>query len=158
MKKQDLELHLKRAYCGERYTIGHITIEDDPFKCDSIERPVRDKNRNGKFDNGEKKIKGDTAIPFGRYEITMRVISPTYSKKNAFAFTGGCMPRLLNVPEFEGILIHTGNTEKDSLGCIVVGLNKVKGQVVDSMVTFRRLYAILQEAHKAGRKIYITIE
>lgn len=158
MKKPDLEVKLKRAFLGERYTIGHMTIDEAKFRCDTIEDTVRDVNKNGKFDNGEKKIKHETAIPFGRYEITMRVISPTYSKKKAFAFTGGCMPRLLNVPEFEGILIHTGNTEKDSFGCIVVGLNKVKGQVVDSMVTFRRLYAILQEAHKAGRKIYITIE
>lgn len=158
MKKPNLEIHLKRAYCGERYTIGHITIEDNPFKCDSIERTVRDLNRNGKFDNGEKKIKGNTAIPFGRYEVTMRVISPAYSKKKAFAFTGGRMPRLLNVPEFDGILIHTGNTEKDSLGCIVVGLNKVKGQVVESMVTFKQLFKILDDAYKAGREIYITIE
>ena len=158
MKKPNLELHLKRAFCGERYTIGHITIEDNPFKCDSIERPVRDKNRNGKFDNGEKKIKGDTAIPFGRYEITMRVISPAYSKKKAFAFTGGRMPRLLNVPEFDGILIHTGNTEKDSLGCIVVGLNTIVGKVTDSMVTFKQLFRILDEAYKAGRAIYITVE
>ena len=158
MKKQDLELHLKRAYCGERYTIGHITIEDDPFKCDSIERPVRDKNRNGKFDNGEKKIKGDTAIPFGRYEITMRVISPAYSKKKTFAWTEGRMPRLLDVPEFDGVLIHTGNTEKDSSGCIIVGENKVKGHVINSIATFKRLWRILNDAHKEGREIYITIE
>lgn len=157
-KKDDLIVNLKRAYLGERYTIGHLIIEEAGFRCDTIEDTVRDKNRNGKFDNGEKKIKHVTAIPYGTYEITMRVISPKYSKKNAFAFTEGRMPRLLNVPEFEGILIHTGNTEQDSSGCIVVGENKVKGQVINSMATFKRLWRILNDAYKEGRTIYIKIE
>ena len=157
-KKDDLIVNLKRAYLGERYTIGHLSIEEAGFRCDTIEDTVRDKNRNGKFDNGEKKIKHVTAIPFGTYEITMRVISPKYSKKNAFAFTEGRMPRLLNVPEFEGILIHTGNTEQDSSGCIVVGENKDVGKVINSMPVFKRLWRILNDAYKEGRTIYIKIE
>lgn len=158
MKKPDLEVKLKRAFLGERYTIGHMTIDEAKFRCDTIEDKVRDVNKNGKFDNGEKKIKHETAIPFGRYEITMRVVSPAYSKKKTFAWTEGRMPRLLDVPEFDGVLIHTGNTEKDSSGCIIVGENKVKGQVINSIATFKRLWRILNDAHKEGREIYITIE
>ncbi len=158
MKKNDLIIKLKRAYMCERYTIGHMRIDEAQFRCDTIEDKVRDVNRNGKFDNGEKKIEKVTAIPFGTYEVSMRIVSPSYSKKKAFAFTEGRMPRLLEVPEFSGVLIHTGNTEEDSAGCIIVGENKVVGKVINSMQTFKKLWRILDEAHKEGRKIYITIE
>jgi hypothetical protein len=62
---------------------------------------------------------------------------------------------LLNVPHFDGILIHAGNTAEDSAGCILVGENKVKGKVINSMATLKRLYGILKEA---GEDITLTIE
>lgn len=60
-----------------------------------------------------KKIKGDTAIPTGIYNITLTVTSSKYSNFNKYPyakFCNGKMPRLLNVPGYEGILIHAGNT------------------------------------------------
>lgn len=54
------------------------------------------------------------------------------------------MPRLLNVPHFDGILIHSGNTEKDSAGCIIVG--KRSGQkVINSRDTFSSLFNRLEK-------------
>jgi len=68
------------------------------------------------------------------------------------------MPRLLNIPGYDGVLIHTGNTEQDSSGCIVVGYNKVVGKVINSMDAFKVIYPILKEASDKGEKITITIE
>jgi hypothetical protein len=53
------------------------------------------------------------------------------------------MPRLLNVPCFEGILIHPGNTNADTEGCILVGKNKLPGKVCESVDTFFKLYKVL---------------
>jgi hypothetical protein len=70
----------------------------------------------------KRKVMHKTAIPAGTYKMIVD-ISP--SKKRL-------LPRLLNVPGFEGILIHRGNTEDDSSGCIIVGENKVVGKVINS--------------------------
>lgn len=78
----------------------------------------------------ETKVYGQTAIPTGEYQITI-----TYS--NRFK---KLMPLLNNVPGFAGIRIHTGNTDKDSDGCILVGKNKVVGKVLESKVTYQKLY------------------
>ena len=141
----------------ERYTIGHMRIDEAQFRCDTIEDKVRDVNRNGKFDNGEKKIAKVTAIPFGTYEVSMHIVSPSYSKKKAFAFTEGRMPRLLEVPEFSGVLIHTGNTEEDSAGCIIVGENKVVGKVINSTQYEKTLVARCAAAIERGESITIEI-
>jgi hypothetical protein len=62
------------------------------------------------------------------------------------------------VPHFEGILIHGGNSAEDSCGCLLVGENKVKGKVVNSMATLKRLVPILKRASDSGEKIWITIK
>jgi hypothetical protein len=98
---------------------------------------------------------GVTAIPAGKYQVTLKWKSPKFSKKKQYDFCGGYLPRLINVPAFEGGLIHIGNTAKDTEGCILVGRNTKVGKVLDSGVTFRALYEKLKEAKGY---IYITIE
>lgn len=105
-----MKLTLKRIYKGENYTIGNLFI-DDVYFCDTLEDTVRDV-----------KIKGKTAIPYGVYNIILN-ISPKFKR---------ILPRLLNVPNFEGVLIHRGNTHDDTEGCILVGENKIKGKVINS--------------------------
>ena len=103
------------------------------------------------------KIPKETAIPTGTYKITLDVISPKYSTKDFYIknANNGRVPRLLKVPGYEGVLIHCGNTAKDSCGCILVGKNTKVGMVTDSKVTFIKLYKILQSAKD---EITITIQ
>lgn len=129
------------------YTIGKMYIDGDYF-CDTLEDRVRDINKNGKFDNGEVKVAGETAIPYGRYQVVV-TMSPRFKRE---------LPRLLNVPNFEGILIHRGNTAPDTAGCILVGENKVKGKVINSTPYEQKLVSILKEIQNKGEEIWITIE
>ena len=155
-----MELKVIRKWKKNEYTIGDLYV-DGVWVSNTLEDTVRDLNRNGKFDNGESKIPGKTAIPYGRYEVTMKVRSPKYSNFTKYSWAkkyDGYLPRLLNVPHFEGILIHAGNTAEDTEGCICVGLNKVVGRVVDSVNTFRRLMdEYLVPAKKRNENIVITI-
>lgn len=153
-----MKLLLKRIALRPTYTIGKLYI-DGVYVCDVLEDAVRDLNKNGRFDNGETKIYGESAIPYGAYEITMKVKSPRFSQKPAYAWCGGYLPRLLNVPHFEGILLHAGNTAKDSHGCLLVGENKRVGVVMNSMWTLRnKVYPPLKSASDKGEKITIEIQ
>ena len=150
-----MELELKRIARRDTYTIGRLYIDGEYF-CDTCE----DRDRGLRQDlpvsvNQARKVRGQTAIPTGRYRVTLGVKSPKYSKKKQYAACNGYVPRLINVPAFDGILIHIGNTAADSEGCILVGRNKKVGMVLESTNTFWQLYSRLQEAKDA---IYITIK
>ena len=155
-----MELILKRISLRSEYTIGKLYV-DGKYVCDTIEDAVRDLDKDGKFANGEVKIPGKTAIPYGRYEITMKVKSPKYSNFSKYSWAkkyDGYLPRLLNVPHFDGVLIHVGNSALDSEACVLVGENKVVGKVINSVNTFRRLMdEYLVPAKKRNEKISITI-
>ena len=136
---------LKRRFLGDNYTIGTLFINGERF-CDTLEDKNRDVNRNGKFDGKEKKVQGETCIPFGTYKVTLN-LSPRFKRP---------LPRLLNVPNFEGVLIHRGNTAKDTEGCILVGENKVKGKVINS--TPYEVELVRRCADAIANKEEITIE
>jgi hypothetical protein len=89
----------------------------------------------------------------------MNVVSPKYSdfiKYPYASFVQGKMPRILNVTGFDGILIHPGTTQLDTDGCLVVGENKAKGKVLNSVVTWKKLCTALLEASKKREIITIT--
>lgn len=152
-----MELKLYRIARREDYTIGKLYI-NDIYECDTLEDKVRDYNKDGDLnDPNEQKVYGKTAIPYGRYKITMKVMSPKYSQRSSYLWCGGYLPRLLDVPHFEGILIHGGNSAEDSCGCLLVGENKVKGCLINSMATLKRLYPKLKNASDRGEEIWITI-
>lgn len=155
-----MELTLKRIALRSEYTIGKLYV-DGKYVCDTIEDTVRDLDKDGKFANGEVKIPGKTAIPYGRYEITMKVKSPKYSNFSKYSWAkkyDGYLPRLLNVSSFEGVLLHPGNTSAESDGCILTGENKVVGKVINSVNTFRRLMdEYLVPAKKRNERIFMVI-
>ena len=154
-----MKLTLYRKYKKDTYTIGILYV-DGVYFCETVE----DRDRGLKQTDSLSKIKsvkvyGETAIPTGIYTIRMNIVSPKYS---AVAFykqlCGGKMPRIMDVPGFEGILIHPGTTALDSNGCVICGKNKIKGGVTQSRDTFRALYNKMSVAHKKGEKIIIEIQ
>lgn len=141
-----MKLTLKRTFKGETYTIGKMYI-DGEYICDTIEDKDRGLTQDMSSSEIAKiKVKHQTAIPTGTYKVTLKVQSPKYSQRSQYNFCKGYLPRLIDVPGFEGILIHIGNKHEDSSGCILVGENKVKGQVINSTATFKKLYEILKNS------------
>jgi hypothetical protein len=128
-----MKLLSKRIYKAPTYTISHLYIDGVKF-CDVLEDVVRADGV---------KVYGETSIPSGTYKVILNV-------SNRFKCL---MPLLLNVPNFEGIRIHSGNTDKDTHGCLLVGVNSVKGKVIESKKTFAALMEVLKAA-----KDEITIE
>ena len=139
-----MKLKLNRIALRKTYTIGKLYI-DGKYFCDTLEDTVRDTNKSGKFDNGEKKVKRKTAIPYGTYEIKW-TYSPRFKKYT---------PQLMNVPQFEGIRIHAGNSSTDTEGCLLLGENKKVGMVLNSRATINKFYPIIKEACYKGK---VTIE
>lgn len=141
-----MELLLERKWCKPEYTIGRLYV-NGKFYCNTLEDTVRDINKNGTFDCGEFKISGHTAIPYGKYEVIVNY-SPKFKRE---------LPRLLNVKHFDGILIHRGNTHRDSSGCILVGENTKKGMVLNSTKYELELTKMLKEVQNRKEKITIKI-
>lgn len=139
-----MKLTLKRIALRSTYTIGRLYVDGNYF-CDTLEDTVRDLNKNGKFDNGEKKVYGKTAIPYGTYEIKW-TYSPRFKKYT---------PQLMNVPSFSGIRIHAGNSSTDTEGCLLLGQNKKVGMVLNSRATINKFYPMIKEACSKGK---VTIE
>ena len=140
-----MKLLLKR-WCGPLYTIGKLSI-DGKYFCDILEDKNRDLNKKEGFDSGEIKIAGETCIPFGTYQIVL-YDSPHFKR---------ILPKLLNVPDYSDILIHAGNTVKDTRGCLLPGENKIKGEVINSRKYEDQLVILITKAIEAGEKVWIEI-
>ena len=105
-----------------------------------------------------RKVAGKTAIPLGTYAITLKVQSPKFRTRYWAKFCDGYLPTILGVPCFSRVLIHVGNTVKDTEACLLVGNNRLKGKVLDSALTFERLYKKLKAADDRGENLSITIQ
>lgn len=152
-----MKLELKRRFRGPNYTIGSLFI-NGVYECDTIEDVDRGLTDSMSVDEIKaKKIYGRTAIPTGTYRIDMNTVSPKFKDRSWAKFCGGKLPRLLDVKGYEGVLIHVGNKAEDTLGCILVGDNKIKGQVINSTATFQELYGELLKAKIKGEEITINI-
>ena len=144
-----MRLKVKRIFKGDKYTIGHLYINNIYF-CDTLEDKVRNLPK-------EPKVYGKTAIPAGTYEVDMNTISSKFKSRSWAKKWGGIVPRLKNVPYFEGVLIHVGNNKDDTDGCIIVGDNQIVGGLVNSTVQFNRLMQRLIDSKKKGESITIEI-
>lgn len=151
-----MKLTLKRRYKGKEYTIGDLYVNGKKF-CETIEDT--DRGLTSEMSDSEiadKKKHGVTAIPTGVYPVQMGIVSPKFKNKSWATPWGGKLPRLSNVRGFSGVLIHVGNSASDTEGCLLVGENKVKGQVINSTEVFNKLMVELVSAWY--RDEYISIE
>lgn len=129
-----MEIHLKRIEFTEESTIGELSV-NGVLECYTLEDRVR-----------PVKVKGMTAIPAGSHEVVI-----TYSERFKRP-----LPLLLNVPNFDGIRIHCGNTAKDTEGCILVGKSKKTDFIGSSKIAFDPLFEKLKIA-AVKEKIFIHI-
>lgn len=142
-----MKLKVQRTNLEPTYTIGKFFI-NDILECNTLEDTVRDLNKDGDLDDaGETKIYGKTAIPYGTYKVIL-------SYSNRFKRV---LPELLHVKGFEGIRIHPGNTDVDTYGCILLGINNVKGMITSSKTTFDKFFAKIEKAFNAKEEITIEI-
>lgn len=134
-----MELELEREHGTKGYTAGRMFLNEtlECYTLEDQERPV--------------KIKGQTAIPCGRYRVIV-------NHSNRFQRD---MPLLLEVAGFDGIRIHSGNTDDDTDGCILVGTddgNWKDGWLGNSRAAFNQLFPKIQSAIASGEAVWITIK
>lgn len=154
-----MKLLVDRRYKKATYVIGLLYV-DGKFFSNTLEDTDRGLQKSDPLSVIKaKKIPGETAIPTGTYRITMDVVSPKYSAVAYYRkLCGGRMPRILNVPGYEGVLIHPGNSAIDTMGCVLVGKNSVKGRLTASRDAFERLYKLLDAANRRHEIIEIEIK
>ena len=141
-----MQLVLERKWKKSNYTIGILSIDGKRF-CETLEDVDRNLNSSMSVEQ-IKAIKkpNETAIPTGTYKVTLDVYSQRFGYNPFYRrVCKGNLPRLLNVKGFDGVLIHCGNTNLDTSGCILVGRNLEVGRVLKSKETFEKLYKILKE-------------
>ena len=131
-----MELILKRGISLDGATLGHLSIDGAP-ECFTLEDVIRAPGA---------KVPGATAIPVGRYQVII-------DWSNRFQKP---MPHVLNVPGFDGIRIHCGNTAADTEGCILLGSNATRSTITGSVQAFDKFFPKLQAALKLG-PVFITI-
>lgn len=140
-----MKILVERKWGKEDYTIGILSVNGVRL-CNTLENAVR-----------SEKVYGKTAIPAGTYRVLMNTVSQKFQDRAWAKPYGGLVPRLWNVPDFQGVLIHPGNTAADTDGCILVGDNTIKGQLTNSTNRFYQLMGILLAAALVGEAIDITI-
>ena len=133
-----MELILTRIARKAEYTIGRLEDENGKKLCDTLEPIWRN------YDGGELKIPKKSAIPEGTYRVVT-----TYSLRFR-----KYLPLLVGVPGFEGVRIHSGNTSRDTEGCILVGQNLQVGKVLWSRITLEKLMKLIENE----KEIYLTIK
>lgn len=149
-----MEILVERKWKKPNYTIGVLSIDGERF-CETLEDTDRNLNSSMTVEQIKaiKKL-NETAIPTGTYKITLDTFSPRFGNKSFYKkVCGGKLPRILNIKGFDGVLIHCGNTNLDTSGCILVGRNLEVGKVLKSQETFEKLYKILK-----GNKDNLTIK
>ncbi len=143
-----MEIRVKRIARKDGYTIGRMSLNEEYF-CDTLEDTDRGlKSTMSEEEILSKKRKGITAIPTGKYDVIL-TFSPRFKR---------VLPLLLNVPGYQYIRVHNGNRPDSTEGCLLVGENKVKGQVLNSRATLEKLMSILLECEKRKEKVTILIE
>ena len=143
-----LQITVTRHSPRPGYTIGRMDINGTKFS-DTLEDTDRGLSQDMPIDEIKRiKVYGKTAIPKGTYKVSVQ-----YWQKHKIY-----VPFIHDVPGFTSILIHSGNTPEDTLGCILVGENTIKGRLTNSRPYMTRLTKLCQDAIRRGEPVRITIK
>lgn len=143
-----MEITLDRAWKKDGYTISRLFIGGERI-CEALEDTDRGLKQSMSLEEIKKlKIYGKTAIPSGRYKVVMSY-SPKFKK---------VLPEVLDVKGYSGIRIHWGNTAKDTLGCILPGLNQRKGTVLYSTKWTNVIISEISSAIGRGEEVWLNIK
>ena len=141
-----MNLTLKRLNLTPNYTEGELYVNGVYF-CKTLEDTNRDLNKNGQFDNNEKKVYGETCIPYGKYKVILSY-SPKFKRE---------LPEILEVPDFQGIRMHRGNKISDTLGCILCGEKVKNGYLSNSTPYEIKLVELFKQANLRNEESFIEI-
>lgn len=153
-----LEILVERYEYGDTFSEGRVYVDGMHFG-ESMEPPSKHLSNNMTLDEiKKKKVKGKTAIPCGRYKVTLAV-SPKFKDRSwAKPYDGEC-PLLNNVPGFSGVLLHPLNYGRESEGCIGIGEKWKPGVIVRAQQGhFDLMDHYILPSVEMGREIYITIK
>lgn len=153
-----MELVLNRKWKKNTYTIGEMLVNGVRFSdtCEDRDRGLNDKM--SLLEIKSKKIYGKTAIPTGTYELKL-TYSPKFANRSWAKKYGGKVVEITNVKGYQGVRIHPFNTAEESLGCIAVGRNLVKGKVLQSTAYYCKLMDdYIAPAFSRGEKVTLTIK
>lgn len=136
-----MKLRVERGASGASSTIGKMYVDSVFFAytLEDIDRHLED---------GGKKILGETAIPRGTYKVTID-FSNRFQRQ---------MMHVLNVPQFEGVRIHAGNTDKDTEGCILLGKVRSDNAVFNSRDAVAALFEKVSAALDAGQEVNLEVK
>ena len=155
-----MKIELVRIFTCPTYTIGKLYV-DGEWVCDTLEDTDRGLDQSmSEAEIRKRKVYRQTSIPTGTYKITMDVQSPKFAQYPFYRkLCKGFLPRLLKVKGFDGILMHCGSTADNSAGCILIGLNTIKGRLTNSQKTYTTFMGLhMLPAKKMKEEITITIK
>jgi len=138
-----VNIEIQRRKSSAYSTLSELYV-DGELVCFALEDPVREKPG---VPVVEWKVKGETAIPAGRYLVKIQW-SPRFTRM---------LPRLQEVPGFQGVLIHPGNYPRDTEGCILPGTQIAGDAVVESRVAFLELFQRIKDAEEGNEEVWLTI-
>lgn len=142
-----MKIRLHRKYLKKGYSIGILYVNGTRV-CETLEDVDRGLAEYNPLEEiRARKVKGETAIPIGTYQVTW-TYSPRFKKM---------LPLLNGVPGFEGIRIHSGNRARDTEGCILCGKNTEPGVITNSRYWTSKVCAMIEKAYRDKEQITITI-
>lgn len=135
------KLVLFRDVLNAEFTLGEMTIDNQRlgFTCEDTDRQL---------ESGGEKIYGQTAIPRGEYLVTLS-FSRHFQK---------VLPEIHDVPGFDGVRIHGGNTAADTLGCILLGMLRTGDGCANCAPAIERLISLMEEAEAHGDTVWLEVK
>ncbi|MCR5071216.1 MAG: DUF5675 family protein [Bacteroidales bacterium] len=156
-----MKIWIKRNRNGSAagYTVGRLHTDEAGYVCDTLEPEDRGLHQDMSLEQIKAlKVPGSTAIPKGTYLVKL-LVSPSLKDKPYAKKYEGRFPCLMHVPGFDGVLIHPGITIKDTLGCILPGMNSAPGRLTASRQAYKDLMDFyIWPAYRRNENIWITIE